>query len=243
MEKHCWFQDWFNSPYYHLLYNKRDDEEAHFFINNLCSYLSLSPQSFVWDLACGRGRHSLALAEKGFNVTGTDLSEQNIKDARTHKKDNVDFYEHDMRKPFRINYFNCVMNLFTSIGYFESVKDNFVVFKNVYSALKPGGYFVVDFFNSDKVSKELVPHYIEQRKDITFDITKQVKDKTIHKTIRFTHNGKDYIFEETVSLLHKNDFEEFAKQSGFTIERIFGDYELGPFDPATSNRLILIFKK
>ncbi len=68
-----WFKDWFNSPYYHLLYNNRDENEANLFIDNLCNYLNLGKQSKIWDLACGKGRYSIALNKKYYTVLGTDL--------------------------------------------------------------------------------------------------------------------------------------------------------------------------
>ncbi|NQX98132.1 MAG: hypothetical protein HRT73_09675, partial [Flavobacteriales bacterium] len=34
-----WFEDWFDSPYYHILYKNRDDKEAKDFISNLINYL------------------------------------------------------------------------------------------------------------------------------------------------------------------------------------------------------------
>jgi len=243
MDKVCWFKDWFNSPYYHLLYNKRDDREADFFISNLVNYLQLPREAKIWDLACGKGRHSIALAKKGFSVTGTDLSEKSIKEAVSQKEANVEFFIHDMRKPFRINYFDCVVNLFTSLGYFENNNDNFKVFHNVYLALKPGGIFVVDFFNSRKVKKSLRAHYTEQRGDITFNISKEIINNFIHKKITFAHQDQDHTFEETVALLEKQDFEKFAAKNGFVLEKVFGDYALNPFDINTSDRLVLIFKK
>jgi SAM-dependent methyltransferase len=148
-----------------------------------------------------------------------------------------------MRQPFRINYFDCVVNLFTSLGYFENNNDNFKVFKNVHHALKPGGIFVVDFFNSEKVRRSLQPSYTEQRGDITFQISKEIINNFIRKKITFAHHDQNYAFEETVALLSKDDFENFASKSGFILEKVFGDYSLNPFDINTSDRLILIFKK
>lgn len=238
-----WFEDWFNSSYYHLLYNKRDEEEAEFFISNLCNTLHLPQESRVWDIACGKGRHTLAFARKGYYATGTDLSENSIKEALLLGDEKLEFFVHDMRRTFRINYFDCAVNLFTSIGYFKNPNDNLSVFKNVHSALKPNGYFIVDFFNAEKVKATYKSDYIESRETIDFHIRKHVKNNVIYKTIEFSDNGKNYSFEESVSLLGLNDFETLAKKSGFKILNIFGDYSLNAFNPAKSDRLILIFDK
>ena len=238
-----WFKDWFNSPYYHLLYNNRNENEAVFFINNLCAHLTLKPEANVWDLACGKGRHSICLNKRGFNVVGTDLSQNSIKEASENSNPRLDFFVHDMREPFRINYFDAVFNLFTSIGYFENFNDNFSVFKNVAKALKPNGVFVVDFLNSENISNSIKTSYQEKREDVIFKIEKKIENNSIIKHIEFSDGDKDFFFEESVSLLKKEDFESFAISAGLKIVNMFGNYKLDPFDPKTSERLIILFKK
>ena len=56
-----WFEEWFDSPYYHMLYKNRDSKEAENFLNNLISGLPMQPGSKVLDVACGKGRHSIFL--------------------------------------------------------------------------------------------------------------------------------------------------------------------------------------
>ena len=238
-----WFKDWFNSPYYHLLYNNRNENEAVFFINNLCAHLILKPEANVWDLACGKGRHSISLNKRGFNVVGTDLSQNSIKEASGNSNPSMDFFVHDMREPFRINYFDAVFNLFTSIGYFENFNDNFSVFKNVAKSLKPNGVFVVDFLNSENISNSIKTSYQEKREDVIFKIEKKIENNSIIKHIEFSDGDKDFYFEESVSLLKKEDFENFAISAGLKIVNMFGNYKLDPFEPNTSERLIILFKK
>ncbi len=65
-------------PYYHQLYFNRDDKEAAAFIDKLIEHLKPAPGATMLDVACGKGRHSIQLAGKGFDVTGIDLSEDSI---------------------------------------------------------------------------------------------------------------------------------------------------------------------
>jgi ubiquinone/menaquinone biosynthesis C-methylase UbiE len=240
---HTWFEDWFNSPYYHILYKKRDDKEAQAFMDVLAQYLKLTSSHKIWDLACGKGRHSIYLNSKGLNVIGTDLSENSIKEALTHANKTLEFYKHDMRTPFRINYFTHVFNLFTSIGYFENPNDNLKVFRNVFQSLKPGGIFVIDFFNVVDVKTCMIPDTKITVEGINFHICKKVVDNKIIKRIEFSDKGKDYYFEEKVSLLTKKEFETMGSVAGFNLQEVFGDYRLNAFDEKNSDRLILIFKK
>ncbi len=72
MPDKSWYKDWFNSDYYHLLYQHRDEDEATRFITKLIEYLKPAAGSTMLDVACGKGRHSKALAEMGYDVTGMD---------------------------------------------------------------------------------------------------------------------------------------------------------------------------
>ena len=63
-----WFKNWFNSPYYHILYKNRDIKEAELFIDNLINKLKLKKTSKLIDIACGKGRHACYFNKKGFDV-------------------------------------------------------------------------------------------------------------------------------------------------------------------------------
>ena len=73
-----WFEEWFDTPYYHILYSNRDYREAENFLNLLTGFLKLEKKSSIIDLACGKGRHSIYLNKLGYKVLGLDLSEQSI---------------------------------------------------------------------------------------------------------------------------------------------------------------------
>lgn len=243
MSDKLWFKDWFNSPYYHILYKKRDDKEAQAFMDALANHLQLNASHRIWDLACGKGRHSIYLNSKGLNVIGTDLSENSIKEALKSSNDTLEFYTHDMRTPFRINYFTHVFNLFTSIGYFEDERDNMKVFRNVYQSLKPGGFFVIDFFNVIDVKACMIPDNKMVVEGIEFHIRKKIENNKIIKRIEFSDKGKEYFFEEKVTLISRMLFDAMGRNAGFKSHEVFGDYQLNAFDEKKSDRLILIFEK
>ena len=100
-----WFQSWFNTSYYHLLYRNRDYKEAEVFIKNIVKYLNLDKDDSILDLACGKGRHSIFLNSLGFNVTGLDLSKNSIKEAKTKESSSLHFYVHDMRNLYNMYFY------------------------------------------------------------------------------------------------------------------------------------------
>lgn len=238
-----WFQNWFNSPYYHILYHQRNDEEAEFFIDNLCAYLKPTADSNLLDIACGRGRHSVYLNKKGYDVTGIDLSVSNVKFAQQFENEKLQFYVHDMRYPFYINYFDIAFNFFTSFGYFETEKDHINALKTFRKSLKKDGILVLDYFNSHKIMHHLTNQEVKHVDGIDFYISKKIADGKIIKSISFEHKNKDYSFKEEVKAFTLADFVHMFEKSGFKILNHFGDFSLNPFNETKSDRLIFICQK
>lgn len=238
-----WFQNWFNSPYYHILYKQRDNEEAEFFIDNLCKFLTPNANAFMLDIACGKGRHAIYLNKKGFDVTGIDLSVSSIKYAKQFENSKLSFFVHDMRRLFYINYFDFVFNLFTSFGYFDTEIEHINALKAFRKALKKDGKLVFDYMNSQKIINKLVPSEIKTVEGIDFHINRFVENGKIIKTIDFKHKNKKFAFKEEVRDFKLSDFERLFKASGLEICNIFGDYNLNPFDANHSDRLIFVCKK
>lgn len=236
-----WFQDWFDTPYYHSLYDHRNDEEARFFMKNLIAFLELKKSDRILDLPCGKGRHALFLNEQGFDVVGADLSNNSILTAKNYENKTLRFTTHDMRNALSGKY-NAIFNLFTSFGYFNDEQTNITVLKNFKNALYPDGHIVIDFLNVKKVEKELIPKEEFTKNDISFIITKQITNDFIIKDIYFEADNIQHHFTEKVQCLHLDKLRKFAKKVNLKVQNIFGDYNLSPFDENTSDRLILVLK-
>ena len=145
-----WYEKWFNTKYYHILYANRDYEEAKLFINNLASHLKLKKNTKIIDIACGNGRHAIYLNLLGYDVTGIDLSKKNIESASKSSKKNLQFFVHDMRKLFKQNEYDLAVNLFTSFGYFDKDSDNEKALLSIANNIKTEGLVVIDFMNVKK---------------------------------------------------------------------------------------------
>ncbi len=238
-----WFSEWFDSPYYHILYKSRDTKEAELFIDNLTTYLNPPTNSHIIDIPCGKGRHCIYLNKKGFKVSGADLSPESIRYAKTFSTPTLDFFTHDMRENFAENKYTTVLNIFTSFGYFDDPIDNQRCIDSFTKALKQGGTLVMDFMNIQKVVTELVAEEVKYIDDIEFLLKKNIQNNRIVKDITFSDKGKNYHFQEKVSLLYKEDFLKYFNFAGLKVKDVFGDYQLNPFDPEISDRLILIATK
>ncbi len=238
-----WYKSWFNSPYYHLLYRGRDTEEAGKFIDVAFKYLNPAKGSKILDLACGKGRHSIYMASKGFDITGIDLSEQNIASAKKFEHEHLHFCVHDMLLPFRENEFDLVLNLFTSFGYFDSMQENLRTLQSAHINLKPRGTLLIDFLNLEYVRANLVSDEKIEIEGVKFEISRTVESGSIKKHIKVQDGSSHWEFEERIKALNKQDFMGMLLQAGFTVEDVFGDYALGQFNEVLSPRLILVARK
>lgn len=236
-----WFEHWFDTPFYHILYDYRNDDEARYFMANLVDYLKLSKGDKILDLPCGKGRHALFLYEQGFKTAGADLSVNSIEHAKQFEKQDLSFNIHDMRDSLKGSY-DAIFNLFTSFGYFNQETTNIKVLENFKNGLLPGGHIVVDFLNLEKVVQQLIPEQRITKKGIDFVIRKKVSENFIIKEIEVNQGGEIHHYMEKVQALDLDKMKYFAKAAGLEIEEIFGDYGLNPFDKNNSDRLILVLK-
>ncbi len=244
MAQSDWFEHWFESPYYQILYQNRDEAEAGNFSDTLLSFLQPPPEARMLDIACGEGRFAVQLAARGYDVTGIDLSHNAIEKAKAYEHDRLHFFIHDMRLPFYINYFDYAFNFFTSFGYFKHDRDNISAAKSFSKALKPGGTLVIDYLNTPHVLNHLVSRETITRGSYTFDIERRLERGRFIKDIRFTDSdGNSRHYTEQVSAFTHTDFERIFEAAGMVIAHTFGDYKLADYDPGSSPRMILLLKK
>lgn len=240
-----WFKEWFNTPYYHQLYFKRDDNEAAIFIDKLIEHLHPKAGAMMLDVACGKGRHSIQLAAKGFDVTGIDLSEDSIKEALKHEQDNLHFYQHDMRLPFRINYFDYAFNFFTSFGYFKTQREHDNAIRTIAQSLKHKGGFVMDYLNVHYAEDNMVHQSEKEIDGVNFIITKWYDETHFYKKIMIEDEDYDepLVFTERVAKFSLGDFTDMFAYQGLQIKEVYGDYHFSNYSIKTSPRLIMIAEK
>lgn len=240
-----WFEEWFDSPLYEKLYVNRDEKEAQQLVNLLEQTLSLHACSKILDLGCGRGRHAINLAQKGYRVTGIDLSEQAIRTAKEKAKqqglDNIDFKVQDMRNPLP-HKFDAIVNLFTTFGYFLEDEENARVFDSVVSMLNPEGIFVLDYLNAQKVRTSFQSGDSGTFQDIDYDIDRYMKNDAIYKDIKFRKEatGAQKTYSERVKLYGLAWFEHEMGKRDLYIDHVYGDYMGGDFEPESSPRMLII---
>ncbi|MCB0782551.1 MAG: class I SAM-dependent methyltransferase [Flavobacteriales bacterium] len=237
-----WYENWFGTPYYKLLYRHRDESDARPWVQSILSETGLGKGARVLDLACGRGRHARWFSQAGLCVTGVDISEESIKEARAAVPE-ADFLVHDIRVPLRTGPFDLAVCLFTSIGYFDRPSDDQRVLESVTSALVPGGWFVLDLMNAERVSGKLVPSEQLEIEGVRFHVARRLEDGVVVKRIQVSDVGEEHLFEERVRAIAPEEVRAMMERAGLQVMRQTDGPEPLPFDADRSERCVTWARK
>jgi SAM-dependent methyltransferase len=232
-----WYVQSFDEHYL-TRYAHRDEEEARRDIRAILTLLPLQEEEPVLDLACGAGRHLLALHQEGFtSLVGLDLSAALLAEARTRldgADPSVQLVRADMRRiPFRSR-FACILSLFTSFGYFAGEEENAAVLRSAVQALRPGGHLLLDTLNRPAVVSSLVPyeeqavdgHVIRSHRSFDRDRCRVIK----RAEIRFPDGGQRTV-HESVRVYDGEELATLLRAAGFVRIRCHGSLAGDAYGP------------
>lgn len=168
MTQRPWYETFFGEDYFRIYEPTLTPERTAREVEGIVTLLSLPPGSAILDLACGHGRHAIPLAERGYRVTGQDLSEVFLNRARSDaaaRGVTVQWVHSDMRQIPFTSEFDAVINIFTAFGYLESEAEDQKVLNAVAAALKPGGRFLIEIIHRERVMRDYRPHHIDRHDD------------------------------------------------------------------------------
>ncbi|MEY3386707.1 MAG: hypothetical protein RIR53_1518 [Bacteroidota bacterium] len=240
-----WYATWFESPWYMELYRHRGDDEARQVVQLIDHTMHIPHGAQILDLCCGFGRHTVALAERGYVTTGLDYSEYLIAHARRYNAhDNARYVVGDIRGPYPSNSYALIANLFTSFGYFDDHSQHLAALSAVERHLAADGRFVMDFFNADVLRRTLVPESMTMIGQTTVIQERWIEEHFVCKRITINDPcSSEHTFEERVWLYSPEDLRQMMTQVGLSPIRAFGSYHGETFQPDVSTRIILIAEK
>lgn len=231
--------------YEEILHHAKTIHEVDF----ITTILNLCPEANILDVPCGHGRHLVELALRGHVVTGAELNGffvNKTKEAAKSANVFVEVVQQDMRELTFNNEFNVVINLFTSMGFFEQDKDDIAFLSGVYKALKSGGYFLLDFVNKNWLTKNLKQKDWRKFPDGTILLIEREYDDVFGRKLDHRIKIKNGVVgeRETISqrIYSTNELVSMANSVGFELVNTYGDFQGNPLI-LNSRRTILIFRK
>ncbi len=239
-----WYEESFGEDYL-IVYRHRDMQGARREVRRMMEWLALPQGAEVLDLCCGMGRHSLALRDLGYKVTGIDLSEVLLREARRRDPQaTVQWVRADMRRIPLDREFDAVVNLFTSFGYFEADEENRKVLLEVERLLKPAGKFIIDYLNPSHVKAHLVPRSERQDGDMVIRESREIEGGFVRKSIAIEQAGRpSRTYREQVKLYGLSDFRRLLEGTSLRVDRVYGNYDEASHREDVSPRLILVGRK
>ena len=140
------------------------------------------------DLACGTGVLCEILAENGIQSAGMDFSSGMIDIAKS-RNAQIPYEVADMTTYCPDKQFDLVTCTGDAVNHIASLTDVESIFRNVYTYLAPGGYFVFDLLNENEVSdSEPFEMDFDESTKVWFQMTRPAENK-VNLTIRvYEHN-------------------------------------------------------
>jgi len=210
--------------------------------------LTAPPGKSVLDLCCGPGRCSIALAQKGFSVTGVDRTRFLLDKARAKAraaKVKIEWVQMDMRDFVRPDCFDLALSMFTSFGYFDDKTQDVAVLRNIFTCLRPAGVFLMDVMGKERLAKILQPTtsqvlpdgtMLVQRHEV-FDDWTRIRNEWI-----LLRRGRTKSFKFHHTVYSGQEMRDRLEQVGFDDVRLYGNLDGDEYGP-DAQRLIAVARK
>lgn len=221
-------------------------EKAKEEIEQIIELAEIEKDEKVLDLPCGVGRHAIPLAEKGHKVTGVDLTEPYIEEAKEKAEESgldIDFKVEDMRG-FTEGTYDVILHLWNSFGYFEDRDDDRKTAENFYQLLNEDGRLVMDISTKETIAKGFKPKIWDEKDDRYFLQKREIKDdwNWIEYEVIVVNGDKKEVHDMSHRLYSARELKTLLKEAGFSKIETYGDFEGEEYDQ-DAETLIMVAEK
>lgn len=243
----------FTSDYaeiYNLLYRDKDYKGEGNYIQTLLS--KVTDEKSLLEVGCGNGAYTKEFLSAGYQVTGVDISEEMIEQAKVNCPGGVfkvgDFSSSNLLLREKFSLFSA---LFHVINYQNTNLKLSNFFQNMGRSLLPGGVAVFDFWYgpgvlsdlpyTKEIEKENRKYYVKRKTVPTMNYNKnQVKVHFFFEVIKKQKNQKR-TFEEVhrMRYLFLPEIEMLAEAAGMKMESSYKSFTFRPLQKDWYGTVIL----
>lgn len=243
-----WYEDdelW--SKFYDCMFDDDSFKLAEEQIPLLLSLVS-HPVRSVLDLACGPGRHCLALAKMGYQVTGVDMSKYLL--SKAHEKNDqsslkINYINADMLDYQAETKYDLIINMFNSFGYLDTAEKNQTVINNAYKNLQKTGTFIIDTVGKETLARNIEPVHLSEydNGDIRIERPLLIDNLQIFSNEWILIRGKEAFRRHYQHFVYTPiELSEMCYQAGFDHVDIYGSLEAEDYD-LDAERLVIVASK
>ena len=215
--------------YYDLLYRDKDYASEAEYVHTLIQKHSPGARTIL-NLGCGSGRHDRELSERGYCVTGVDLSEDMLNMARKNRSSTETTYQQGDIRTIRLGKtFDVVISLFHVMSYLVTNDDLLEALATSRAHLNTGGLFLFDCWYGPGVMSDPPVVRVKELEDESVTITRIAQPELFPNENRVNVNYKVFVesasdgvvrqIQETHAMRYffLPELELFLRQSGFNM--------------------------
>ena len=210
----------------------------------------------VLDLACGTGRHAVALALEGAEVVGIDNSEVMIARAKEHAVTNdvsPKFILGEMTElhSITVDQYDLIICLGNSLALLDNLNGLEMVLSSVYNSLNDGGLFVAQALNFEEIHRTGFRFFpqkggkMDTGEDIVFsrffEHTDPPHSSTLVMSAQMKVKGKWTSLVSTQKVLNLNSdlLKRYLVQAGFQETSFYSDYSESPLVGSDDRNVVI----
>lgn len=243
-----WYQNFFGEDYQRIYSPFLPPERTAQEVEGIIALLNLPVGSKILDLCCGYGRHTIPLAQHGYQLTGQDLSNVFLQQAQVESDTQgvqACWLHSDMKNiPFE-NEFDAVINIFTSFGYLENEDEDLHVLQQVYKALQPGGLFILETVHQPRIIHAIAPHGITRYKNGLIVLEERSIDLlTSRHNVKITMiypDGKRTEHRQSMRIYTLTELVRMLDSVGLQLQAYYGGLDRSPL--TMTSRLVVVGRK
>ena len=243
-----WYEDdelW--SQFYQQMFNSESFKQAQRQVPQIISLVNHSIDSIL-DLACGPGRHCLALNKMGFQIDGVDISAFLLEKANQAAKEQglkINFIQEDMLKFTPTKKYDLIINMFNSFGYLDTQQKNQQVIDQAYKNLNTTGSLIIDTVGKETLARNIQAVHLTEydNGDIRIERPVLIDNLQIFSNEWMLIKGDKVFRREYQHYIYTPlEISNMCTQAGFDNVRIYGSLCGEPYD-LDSEQMVVIAEK
>lgn len=235
-----WWKEFFDQGYEHQFLG----EVTHLEVDFLVEHLQVPLAGRIFDQCCGVGRVSAALTRRGYHCLGVDQSPEYVEVAR---RTGLEVVQGDGRTFVTPRPCDGAFNFFSSFGFFQSDRENFLFLQCAARSLLQGGRFVLDCTNAQRILDGFQPVMVQPLKgggEVRRLSELFWEEGMVIQRWQFFDAAGQVLREKhsRLRLYLPHQLEQLLKAAGFLPLKLLGGYDHQDFD-SSSPRLIWVSQR